>query len=296
MGGYPESKESAHAPDAEFGPRWIGDSRTAETLRVREAVAIKARKEDMRRPRPHSVLAVICAAAVLALASLAGCAGGTEPGRTTTVTQASTTTATAGGATTTGTAGEVTTSPETVGELPSIVVPTLPAKIPAYATVDPATGLHMTGTPKVIDLATYRLKVDGMVAHPLSLSYDDLRRLPKVTATPKLVCPGVFVDVTTWSGVPLHLILEMAGVQPGATEIVLKAADGHYSYVNLTDALKPENFLAYQWKDQPLPVLHGFPLRAVFPDQPGDRWVKWLLEIVVQGEQGTVPVFGAPSS
>ena len=92
-------------------------------------------------------------------------------------------------------------------------MPTLPAKVPDYTEVDPATGLHMTGTPKVIDLATYRLKVDGKVTHELSLSYDDLRRLPKVTATPTLVCQGFFTDITTWSGVPFKTILEMAGVQ-----------------------------------------------------------------------------------
>ena len=108
-------------------------------------------------------------------------------------------------------------------------MPTLPAEIPAYTAVDPATGLHMTGTPKVIDLASYRLKVDGKVAHPLSLSYDELRLLPKMTATPTLVCEGYFADTTTWSGVPLKTILEMAGVQPDAE------ADPHESRGRLLD-------------------------------------------------------------
>jgi DMSO/TMAO reductase YedYZ molybdopterin-dependent catalytic subunit len=62
----------------------------------------------------------------------------------------------------------------------------------------------------------------------------------------------------------------------------MKAADGHYSYLPLDQALRPENFLAYELMGQPLPVLHGFPLRAVLPGQTGSLWVKWLLEIVVQ--------------
>jgi DMSO/TMAO reductase YedYZ molybdopterin-dependent catalytic subunit len=163
-----------------------------------------------------------------------------------------------------------------------IVVPTLPAEIPGYTEVDPATGLHMTGTPKVVDLPSYRLKVEGKVARPLSLSYDDLHRLPKVTATPTLICPGFFTDITTWSGVSLATILEMAGVQPDAERITMKAADGYTASLDLDEALKPENLLAYEWMDQPLPVLHGFPLRAVIPGQEGNRWVKWLLEIVVE--------------
>ncbi len=174
-----------------------------------------------------------------------------------------------------------TTVTATTVALQPIVVPTLPAKIPGYGEVDPATGLHVQGTPKVIDLASYRLKVDGKVTHPLSLSYDDIRRFPKVTATPELVCPGVFTDTATWSGVPLKSILGMAGVPPDAKQIRMNGADDHYSYLDLTDALVPENFLAYQLREQTMPVLQGFPLRAVLPGQTGSLWVKWLLEIVV---------------
>lgn len=63
--------------------------------------------------------------------------------------------------------------------LPTVVPPTPPAEIPGYTQLDPATGLHMTGTPHKLDLLTYRLKVTGKVARPLELSYDDLRCLVK---------------------------------------------------------------------------------------------------------------------
>jgi DMSO/TMAO reductase YedYZ molybdopterin-dependent catalytic subunit len=169
----------------------------------------------------------------------------------------------------------------TTSSLPPIVVPTLPTTIPGYVQVDPATGLHVTGTPKVIDLATYRLKVDGKVDNPLSLSFDDLRRLPKETGTSDLVCPGVFTDHATWSGVPLKTVLDLAKVQPGAKEIKMIGADGHYGYLSLDKAAKPGNLLAYEWMGQPLPVLHGFPLRSVLPGEIGSSWVKWLLEIQV---------------
>ena len=211
---------------------------------------------------------------VLMLATM-GCGGTAGTGNTTVATGPVTNSAATSGVSTS-------TAPPTTGALEPIVVPTLPAKIPGYTEVDPATGLHMTGTPKVIDLASYRLKVDGKVTHPLSLSYDDLRRLPKVTATPTLVCQGFFTDITTWSGVPLKTILEMAGVQPDAKQILMRAADGYSASLSLDEALKPENFLAYEWMGQPLPVLHGFPLRAVIPGQDGSRWVKWLLQIVVE--------------
>ena len=180
------------------------------------------------------------------------------------------------------TAATASTTTLAAGNLEPVVVPTLPAKIPGYTEIDPATGLHMTGTPKVIDLAGYRLAVSGKVATELNLAYDDLRRLPKVTATATTECPGVFKDTTTWSGVPLKTILETAGVQSGAKEIKLTGADGHWCYLDLAKALQPENFLAYEWTGHTLPVLQGFPLRAVLPNQTGDVWVKWLLSIAVE--------------
>jgi DMSO/TMAO reductase YedYZ molybdopterin-dependent catalytic subunit len=60
------------------------------------------------------------------------------------------------------------------------------------------------------------------------------------------------------------------------------AADGYESQMDIKLALKEGNFLAYEWEGQPLPVLHGFPLRAVFPSLPGSYWVKWLLQIKVE--------------
>lgn len=208
-----------------------------------------------------------------------GCAGPAQTGHTTLAT-GPTTSSTA----TTIAAGTMTT-PAT-SALQPIVVPTLPAKIPATNEVDPATGLHVTGKPVVVDLASYRLKVDGKVTREVSLSYDDLRRLPKVTASLSVVCSAgsfvVFADTAIWSGVALKTIFDMVGLQPDVKQITMKAADGYSDALPLAEALQPENLLAYEWMGQPLPVLHGFPLRAVIPHQYGYHSVKWLVEIVVE--------------
>lgn len=192
-------------------------------------------------------------------------------------------TATSGGVTTVATAPATsTTTTLALAELEPIVVPTLPEEIPGYTEVDPATGLHVTGEPVVVDLATYRLKVGGKVAQELSLSYDDLRQLPKVTSNSLLNCPGFFTDQAGWSGASLMAILETAGVQPDAERIIMKSADGYSAPLLLEDALVPGTLLAYELMGEPLPVLHGFPLRAVIPGKDGNIWVKWLAEIVVQ--------------
>jgi DMSO/TMAO reductase YedYZ molybdopterin-dependent catalytic subunit len=152
-----------------------------------------------------------------------------------------------------------------------------------YLDVDPATGLHITGDVTEIDITSYRLSVTGKVEREISLTYDEILELsPRVTASPDLVCPGYFVDKATWSGVPFKSVLDMAGLQPDAAWVRMKSADVYTIKVPLGVALSPDSFLAYELGGQTLPAEHGFPLRAVFPGEDGNRWVKWIVELVVE--------------
>jgi len=140
----------------------------------------------------------------------------------------------------------------------------------------------MTGTPQEIDLASYRLKVTGRVDRPLSLTYDDLRCMPRIQTSDVLICPGYFEDVATWAGASLQYMLDLAGLQAGATSISLAGADGYSAFVALQQVRSGNNYLAYEWQGEPIPILHGFPVRAVFPSLQGNKWVKWLVEIKVE--------------
>ena len=166
--------------------------------------------------------------------------------------------------------------------LTPITPPVMPAEIPGYAKVDPATGLHMTGTVQQIDLAGYRLKVTGKVDHALNLAYDELRCLPRIEcASCTLICPGLFTDHATWAGAPLAYVLKLAGIQDSASQVTLVSADGYSTPLTLKEALSEDAMLAYEQDGQPLPILHGFPVRAVLPFQAGGKWAKWLVEITV---------------
>jgi DMSO/TMAO reductase YedYZ molybdopterin-dependent catalytic subunit len=162
-----------------------------------------------------------------------------------------------------------------------ITVPTPPAEVPGYTELDPSTGLHMTGTVPDIDFGSYRLEVTGKVDNPLSLSYDELRCMPKIEIRCTLTCPGFFVDEATWAGASLDHVLSLAGMQEEATGLRLVSADGYASVVYLTDLPGGDNFVAYEWEGEPVPIIHGFPVRAVFTALNGNRWVKWLVEIEV---------------
>lgn len=166
---------------------------------------------------------------------------------------------------------------------PTVSAPTPPAVIPRYNQLDETTNLHVTGTMKEIDLADYRLVVSGAVENPLNLTYDELRCMPKREVRALLVCPGFFQDEARWAGVPLNYVLDRAGVLTDASVIWLRGADGYAARLEL-DVVRDGNrhILAYEWEGEPLPVLHGFPVRTVFPGQQGNKWVKWLIEIEVR--------------
>src|SRR5712671_1268896 len=93
-----------------------------------------------------------------------------------------------------------------------------------------------------LELASYQLRIDGAVRNPFSLSYKQLRDMPSETRVATLECAGnsrVFlvpqvggeqwelgaVGNAEWTGVPLGTLLERAGLEEGACEIVVEGAD-----------------------------------------------------------------------
>ena len=166
--------------------------------------------------------------------------------------------------------------------LPPVVAPTAPAVTYRFAELDPTTGLHVTGQAQEIDPTSYQLLITGTVAGPLTLTLDDLRCLPRVEVACALVCPETFVDQATWAGVRLWDVLKLAGAPEEVSSIRLIGADGYRAWVPPSIAKETDSLLAYEWDGEPLPILHGFPLRGVFPAAPGNQWVKWLVRIEIR--------------
>ena len=125
--------------------------------------------------------------------------------------------------------------------------------------------MHVTGKAQTIDLETYRLEVTGKVEHPLSLTYDDLRCMPKVEVETTIVCKGNFEDTAVWAGVPLRYVLELAGVQDGATDVQLTGIDGYAPIVGLDVAMSEKSFLAYELRGGTCPHPAWIPRPRRFP-------------------------------
>ena len=151
----------------------------------------------------------------------------------------------------------------------------------------------------------WKLEVSGLVEKPVSLSYEQIRKLPRVEQVAVMECagngrgfyepavPGLqwengAVGNVRWAGVRFGDILQMAGVKTGAREVLLDGADRPIGTMPkfqrtlpLAKALHRDTLLAYEMNGQQLAPLHGFPLRVVAPGWASDSWTKWLSKLVL---------------
>lgn len=137
-----------------------------------------------------------------------------------------------------------------------------------------------------VEAKTWKLAVKGMVERPYSLTLDELRRLSSVTKPHTLMCisneiGGDLISNATWKGVRLKVILEKAGVRPGARKLVLRGRDGYSDSFPLSDALLDGTMVAYEMNGKPLERQHGFPARALVMGLYGIKNVKWVSELEV---------------
>jgi DMSO/TMAO reductase YedYZ molybdopterin-dependent catalytic subunit len=133
--------------------------------------------------------------------------------------------------------------------------------------------------PPAIDVTAWRLRVDGRVARPASLTLGELRDLGQENTTAVLDCTSGWALETAWTGVPLAALLEASGIGPDAREVTVRSATGWSAVLPIGEARAA--LLAWGVASQPLPTGNGAPLRLVAPDRRGLDWVKWVTEVRV---------------
>jgi DMSO/TMAO reductase YedYZ molybdopterin-dependent catalytic subunit len=126
--------------------------------------------------------------------------------------------------------------------------------------------------------------VDGLVAHPLQLSLDQIRRMPARTQITRHDCVEGWSAIGKWSGVPLKLLLDHAGLNRAARYIVFHCADNfgpnpYYESIDLIDAYHPQTILAWGMNDELLAVGHGAPLRLRVERQLGYKHAKYVMRV-----------------
>ena len=161
-----------------------------------------------------------------------------------------------------------------------------------------------------IDKNRWRLRVEGEVERPFEINYGELIKLESQKIPVTLECAGNnrnFLDPKVkgvqwglgavgnaeWTGVPLSILLDRAGIKPSAREIILEGADrgkledpkspaGEIKFSRSIPLEKARDvLLAYKMNDVDLPTEHGFPVRAIVPGWYAMASIKWLQRIAV---------------
>jgi DMSO/TMAO reductase YedYZ molybdopterin-dependent catalytic subunit len=135
----------------------------------------------------------------------------------------------------------------------------------------------------------YELLVDGLVVRPLRLPLDRLKSLPSRTQITRHDCVEGWSAIGKWQGVPLSVILDMAGVRPEARFVMFHCYDAltkslagpelYYESIEMIDARHPQTILAYALNGRPLPVANGAPLRVRVERQLGYKMAKYIRRI-----------------
>jgi DMSO/TMAO reductase YedYZ molybdopterin-dependent catalytic subunit len=134
------------------------------------------------------------------------------------------------------------------------------------------------------DEKTWTLTVAGMVKTPLTLTYDQVTKMPATQQYATLECisnpvGGNLISNTLWTGVKLKDMLNQAGLQDGVTEIKFTCLDGYTESLPLESAMEEQTLLTYAMNGEPLPGEHGFPMRLYTPNRYGMKNPKWIAQI-----------------
>ena len=137
-----------------------------------------------------------------------------------------------------------------------------------------------------VSVASWKLTISGMVDHPYSLTYEKLRALPQVTQYHTLECisnevGGTLMSNGVFVGVKLADVLNVAGIQSSASQMIFTAADGYSDSLHLGQALDDSSLIVYQLDGAPLPQAHGFPARLLIPGLYGMKNGKWLTQLTL---------------
>jgi methionine sulfoxide reductase catalytic subunit len=131
----------------------------------------------------------------------------------------------------------------------------------------------------------YKLKVSGLVENPVELSLADLRALGREESITMHHCIQGWTGIAQWGGLSMKKLIEHVRPTPSAKVIAFYSFGPslfgavYYETQKLENALKPQCMLALEMNGEPLPAIHGAPLRLRVENQLGYKMIKWIERI-----------------
>jgi len=138
--------------------------------------------------------------------------------------------------------------------------------------------------PPIIRKDNWSLTIKGLVNNPMTLNYPALLAKPTRSEIVTLECvgngiAGESIGTAEWEGLSLKTLLDEAGVQSNAYDVVFRAADGYSDSITLDRAMRDDVLIAHRMNGVTLPQGHGYPARIIAPGIYGMKNVQWLTEI-----------------
>ena len=134
--------------------------------------------------------------------------------------------------------------------------------------------------PQHVDIASYRLAVNGLVREPRNYTYDQvLAGFPHYQKVVTLSCVEGWDATILWEGVKVSDLVAASGADPRANTVVFTAADGYTSSEPLDYLVSNNILLAYRMNNITMPAERGYPFELVAEDKWGYKWVKWVTAI-----------------
>jgi DMSO/TMAO reductase YedYZ molybdopterin-dependent catalytic subunit len=140
--------------------------------------------------------------------------------------------------------------------------------------------LHATTVPHV-SLETWRLEIGGLVDRPLSYTWDEFRRLPRVRVLSDFHCVTRWSRLgNLWEGVSVKSLLQLAGIRPEAKFVIASGYDGDWTTNMPLDEFSVDDALFADTHDgEPISADHGGPCRLIVPRLYAWKSAKWVRAI-----------------
>lgn len=133
--------------------------------------------------------------------------------------------------------------------------------------------------PQRVDIKAYRLKVGGLVAKPLSLTYDEVLARPAESRVIVVHCVEGWDVKVLWEGVPLAALIDEAGAKPSADTVIFRSVDGYSTSLPLAYIKQKNILLGFKMNGLTLPEARGFPFEVGAEDKWGYKWARWVAAI-----------------
>ena len=133
----------------------------------------------------------------------------------------------------------------------------------------------------VVDAASYRLEVSGLVSEKKPWTLPELYQLPQVSQVTRHICVEGWSAIGKWTGVRFSDFLQRIGADLSARYVGFKCADNYHTSIDMPTALHPQTVLTFGFGDGILPPQYGFPMKLRMPTKLGFKNPKHITALYV---------------